>query len=189
MQHADMWDNFLEWVAAVQAPWTDDSDEYRDKRAVEYFNHSMRCSRDLKKLKPTLQTWVPHISCFIVPRQIRAMGDPASRAADACESYGAMVKKIIKHNTCRRRVNRTGTEHKRGEKKWSQVFSRGYIEQAFRRCCVKESLLHGEDNLPYLQRADWKLKQKGVKQESRAAKECEVAPTVRSRVCLECESC
>ena len=187
MQHAEMWDNFLEWVRAVQAPWEDDSDEYRDRRAVEYFNHSMRCSRDLKKLKPTLQSWVPHISCFVVPRQIRTLGDPASRAADACESYGSMVKKIIKHNTCRRRVNRTGVPAKRGEKKWNQVFTRGYIEQAFRKCCVRESLLHGEANAPFLQRADWKLKQKGVKTE-KSEKAREVPPSVRSRMAAEVDA-
>ena len=62
MLHAEMWDNYLAWVRSVQEPWTDDSDEYRERRAVEYFNHSMQCSRDLLRLKPTLQSWVPHIS-------------------------------------------------------------------------------------------------------------------------------
>ena len=74
MQHAEMWDNFLDWVRAVQEPWERDDDEYRQARAVEYFNLSMQCSRDLLKLKPTLQSWVPHISCFIVPRQIVWLG-------------------------------------------------------------------------------------------------------------------
>ena len=64
MLHADMWDRFLAWVRNAQEPYESDSDEYRKKRAVEYFNHSMRCSRDLIRLKPTLQSWVPHISMF-----------------------------------------------------------------------------------------------------------------------------
>ena len=116
------------------------------------------------------------------------LGDPASRSADACESYGSMIIKIIKHNTCRRRMTRMGsTNHIRGEKSWKQVFTRGYIEQAFRRCCVSESLLHGEANEPYLQRADWKLKDKGVKQESKA-KERMIAPTVRSRVAQDLDA-
>ena len=194
MAHADMWDRFLAWVRNVQEPYERDDDDYRQKRAVEYFNHSIACSRDLIALKPTLQSWVPHISCFIVPRQIVWLGDPASRACDACESYGAMVKKLIKHNTCRRRV-RGGTsgdgpafthEHKRGDKKWRQSFTRGYIEQAFRRCCVKEQLLHGEANQPYLQRTDWKLKEKGVKRE-RVQSERELLPTVREQVAAETE--
>ena len=76
---------------------------------------------------------------------------------DACESFGAMVKKTIKFNMCRRRV--TGAqqiEHKRMStgKIWKQTFRRGYIEQAFRRVSVRESLQHGADNAPYLQRAD-----------------------------------
>ena len=192
MQHADMRDNYIAWVRAVQEPWDpDDTDEYRDKRALEYFNHSMQCSRDLLKLKKTLMSWVPHISCFVVPRQIRWLGDPASRAADACESFGALVKRTIKHRTCRRRVKGGkagssegpvfGHEHTRGIKKWRQTFGRGYIEQAFRRVCVSESLLHGEADQPFLQRADWKLKDKGVKKEA-AVNERPVPPTVRSLV-------
>ena len=192
MLHAGMWDRFLAWVRAVQEPFERDDDEYRKQRAVEYFNHSMACSRDLLRLKPTMMSWVPHISCFIVPRQIVWLGDPAKRAADACESYGAMVKKIIKHNTCRRRV-RGGSHgagpafthaHSRGIKKWSQTFTRGYVEQAFRRCCVKEKLLHGEANKPYLQRADWKLKDKGIKKE-REKTDRVIPPSVRSRVAAE----
>ena len=41
-------------------------------------------------------------------------------------------------------------------KKWWQNFRHGYIEQAFNRAVVKEKLGHGEANLPYLRRADWK---------------------------------
>ena len=165
-------------------------------KAVEYFNHSMRCSRDLMQLKPTMQSWVPHISCFIVSRQIVWLGNPTSRACDACESYGALVKKIIKHATCRRRVkggSSTGPafahEHKRAGsiKKWRQTFTRGYVEQTFRRCCVKEKLLHGEANVPYLQRTDWKLKRRGVKSEAKVKDERPIPPTVRSRVAAEME--
>mmetsp|Transcript_13807 Transcript_13807/g.29920 ORF Transcript_13807/g.29920 Transcript_13807/m.29920 type:complete len:207 (+) Transcript_13807:1497-2117(+) len=170
MQHAQIWDNYMTWVRMVQVPWTDDADEYHDQRDVEYFNYSMQCSRNLLRLKPAIRPWVPHISCFVVPRQMLWMGDPASRAADSCESYGAMVKKMIKHSTCRHRVRGDSSssvgpayahEHKRGDKLWRQTFRRGYIEQAFRRCCVRESLLHGEENVPFLQRSDYQLKQKG----------------------------
>ena len=72
-------------------------------------------------------------------------------------------------------------EHKRGIKKWRQTFGRGYIEQAFRRVCVSESLLHGEEDQPFLQRADWKLKDKGVKKEAKV-NDRPVPPTVRSLV-------
>ena len=92
------------------------------------------------------------------------LGDAAKRSADACESFGALVKKLIKHNTCRRRIKpNTSTAHQHGDRRWQQTFTRGYLEQVFRRVCVKEKLLHGEANKPYLQRADWKLKKKGVK--------------------------
>ena len=40
-------------------------------------------------------------------------------------------------------------------------FSRGYIEQAFRRVCVRSSLIHGSANAPYLQRKDHALLAEG----------------------------
>ena len=76
----------------------------------------------------------------IVPRQIFELGDSRRRRADAAESQGAICKKTIKFLTCRRTV---------GAK-----FSRGYIEQAFRRLVVKSDLRHGEQNMPFMQRKD-----------------------------------
>ena len=103
---ASRWDRFLDLVAALQAPWPQgdaDTDEYRKGRALEIFNLALPVCVDLHELKPTGITWVPHILLFIVPRQMVSLGDPARRSCDACESFGAMVKKIIKHATCRRR--------------------------------------------------------------------------------------
>ena len=83
---------------------------------------------------------------------------PSRRSCDACESFGAMLKKIIKHNTCRRRIKSEASEHKRqvggSLKRWKQTFKRGYIEQAFRRAGVREAIRHGVENQPYLQRVD-----------------------------------
>ena len=89
-------------MAALQAPWPqgdEDTDEYRMNRALETFNLALPVCHDLKELKPTGITWVPHILLFIVPRQMVSLGDPSRRSCDACESFGAMVKKIIKHAT------------------------------------------------------------------------------------------
>ena len=71
-------------------------------RAVEFFNTGNRVANDLLQLKPTLENWVPHVLAFIDPQQAVLLGDPTNRSCDACESFGAMLKKIIKHNTCRR---------------------------------------------------------------------------------------
>ena len=53
------------------------------------------------------------------------------------------------------------TEHHRrtgsrvsGRQLWKQSFTKGYMQQAFTRMCVSEALKHGEENAPYLQRAD-----------------------------------
>eukprot|EP00966_Prymnesium_polylepis_P080492 1864991-Prymnesium_polylepis.1 len=89
------------------------------------------------------------------------LGDPARRACDACESFGAMLKKLIKHSTCRLRVmgDKVTTHNPKATaqasaRRWKQTFKRGYIEQAFTRACVRESLQHGEENRPYRQRVD-----------------------------------
>jgi hypothetical protein len=171
MKNAGRWDNFLALVRAFQAPWPQgepDTDEYRKGRAVEAFNLGTAVARDLLELKPTMQTWVPHILCFIVPRQMVELGDPTRRSCDACESYGALVKKLIKHASCRRRVTgnvRTthgvkATETK-GARLWMQTFNVGFIEQAFSRACVRESLQHGAANAPYMMRSDAKRKAEG----------------------------
>ena len=148
MQNAGRWDNFIEYVRASQAPWPQgeaDSDDYRKGRADEAFNLHARCANDLLQLKPTMQTWVPHIGQFIVPRQMVELGDPARRSADACESFGAKLKKIIKHLTCRRHLGKEASDHHSNHKVWKQTFTKGYIEQAFTRVCVSESLKHGEE--------------------------------------------
>ena len=138
---------------------------------------------NLFALNPNLAGLVPHVMVFIVPRQIVPLGDPARRSCDACESFGASVKKIIRHMTCRRRVMQGKSySHKRGDKLWSSTFSRGYVEQAFRRVCVRAELQHGKENLPYLQRADFRLvetgKVAGPKAERDAAPEIRIADAV-----------
>ena len=170
MENAQRWDNFLDYVRCCTAEWPQgelDTEEYRQGRALSAFNQGCCCATDLFELKPTLDTWVPHICCYIVPRQMVELGDPSRRSCDACESFGAMVKKIIKHSTCRRKVKGTEqSEHIKGSavrhgyegptnrRRWKQTFNVGFIEQAFKRTCVRESLQHGEANAAYRQRRD-----------------------------------
>lgn len=152
--NATRWDTFMEWVRDIEAPWEEDSDEYRKRRALSYCNHARRCARDFMELKPTLMSWVPHIACNVVPRQIVELGNPSQRSADACESFGACAKKTIKHLTCRRRI--------------TERFRRGYVEQAFRRLCVRaDKLLGGPENARYLQRSDERLMNAGCSNKGR----------------------
>ena len=107
-----------------------------------------------------MKSWVPHILLNIVPRQMVLLGDPARRSCDACESFGAMFKKLIKHSTCRRRIVTEKIDHQSrrpgtaATRKWKQSFSVGYITQAFTRATVREALRHGKENEPYLLRVD-----------------------------------
>jgi hypothetical protein len=167
--NATVWDHFLALVRAIQSPWAegaDDTDTYRQMRALQAFNLAIPVVNDLLRLSPTMRTWVPHILLFIVPRQMLSLGDPSRRSCDACESFGAMIKKIIKHLTCRRsvKVNADGSaavtpHHAMGEsgdreERWRQTFTRGFIQQAFERVCVRAELRLGPENEPYAQRAD-----------------------------------
>ena len=46
-------------------------------------------------------------------------------------------------------------------------FGKGYLKQAFSRLAVRAGLLHGEDNLPFLQRSDHALVGTGKKSVAR----------------------
>lgn len=105
--NAGRWDRFLALIHYNQRPWLQgaaDTDQYRQNRALRFFQLAVPVVRDLLELKPSMLTWVPHILLYIVPRQMVALGDPVRRSCDSCESFGAMLKKIIKHSTCRRRI-------------------------------------------------------------------------------------
>ena len=174
MQNAQTWDNFIALVAETSRPWPqgvdEDTDDYRKGRALAYFNKMAVVANDVLRLKPEMLTWVPHVALYIVPRQMVTLGDPTRRSCDACESFGAMVKKLIKHNTCRR-TTKEETEHKGKSKTkaWKQHFSRGFLQQAFSRACVRESLQHGPENVAFLQRADARRTRTGKGSVSRKA--------------------
>uniref|UniRef100_A0A7S0L6P5 Uncharacterized protein n=1 Tax=Coccolithus braarudii TaxID=221442 RepID=A0A7S0L6P5_9EUKA len=112
--NSGVWDHFLTYVRAIQTQWAEgeeDTDSYRQMRALEAINLAIPVVNALLQLSPTMKTWVPHILLFIVPRQMAEIGDPSRRSCDACESFGAMIKKIIKHLTCRRAVKANATPH------------------------------------------------------------------------------
>ena len=124
-----------------------------------------------KELPGFHRSWVEHILLFIVPRQIVELGDPTRRSCDACETLGARFKKIIKHLTARNHLRpgnpaaqRRATSTRTGlASSWERIFTVGYIEQAFTRLIVEESLRHGEENEQYLLREDVNLRQQGIK--------------------------
>lgn len=220
LQHATYWDHFLAYIDAKSVPWAEgdaDTDEYRKQRAVEQFNlgkpppchHLNSCSfshphhvlaavqvaQDWKALKPTVKSWVPHISVFVAPRQILALGCPMNRSADSCESFGARLKKVIKHLTCRRRC-RSDAEgapiehvHKRtvGEDKkvWTQAFTKGYIGTAFTRVCVSAANLYTEESAPYRQREDARVLAIGRVGKRRMEAKPEPARNLRARMDAE----
>ena len=104
---ADRWDHFLSWARDIEVPWEEDTDAYRGSCA--HCNTATAHGRvrviSCSELKPTMASWVPHIACNIVPRQIVDLGDPSRRAADACESFGSCAKRIIIYqasHVCRR---------------------------------------------------------------------------------------
>lgn len=79
------------------------------------------------------------------------------------------MKKLIKHATVRRRVmgDKLTTHGKKAteqstEKRWKQTFRVGFVEQAFKRSCVREALRHGTANAAFSQRRDTILRTTGT---------------------------
>ena len=50
---------------------------------IQLGQHGWAVAIDIHELKPTMLTWVPHIMCFIVPRQLVELGDQTHRSCDA----------------------------------------------------------------------------------------------------------
>ena len=98
---------------------------------------------------------------------------PGRRSADACESFGACLKKIVKHLTSRNHITASRKV--------------GFVEQAFKRACVRSSLLHGSENEPYRSREDWKLVGYG-RVSDKAAHAYGPHYSVRVKVELECDN-
>ena len=64
---------------------------------------------------------------------------------------------------------------------WESVFTVGFIEQAFTRVTVEESLRHGEENEQYQLREDVRLREqgmKGIKKEKASGPRMSVAAAV-----------
>ena len=62
MSHASYWDHFLALVRSTQEPWAapaDDTDEYREKRAVDAFN---------KGGSLPLPRFAPLVPCLVIAR-------------------------------------------------------------------------------------------------------------------------
>jgi len=114
-----------------------------------------------KELPGSQTSLVKHIMLFVLPRQIVELGDPCRRSCDACESLGARFKKVIKHLTCRRGLRPKQTRVQAAAA-WKSAFTVGWVEQAFTRITVEESLRHGEENNEYLSREDHRLRTQGL---------------------------
>ena len=164
-----------------------DTDEYRKGRAVEVFNLGAQCANDLLEPKPTLMSWVPHILVFIVPRQMVFLGDPTRRSCDACESFGAMVKKTIMHQAhavppppggCR--AGRA-QEQVVGQDLEAVLPPRRAGLPSCHRCASRCST--GVDNAPYLQRTDARRKAVGKTNTYKKLKEDEPDSSTMRQLC------
>lgn len=68
---AQSWDAFLRYVHELR-PFEDDSEAYKEKRAVAAFNAAGPMLREYKRLHPNAQSACCHVALCIVPRQVRA---------------------------------------------------------------------------------------------------------------------
>ena len=170
---ARFWDNYLAMRRSLRV-FESDTDEYRQQRAVGVFNTSNQVMKDVKVLRPTLQSAIPHILRNIVPPQIVEMGDPLGRGCDQSEAIGANLKSTLHRRVCRKKlkgkwidgkwVAETAQTYTRRstsgdiEKRWTQKalqFSR--VMQAFRAECVRMRIVRDPGSAHLLQRKHFRL--------------------------------
>jgi len=88
---ARFWDHFYASQRSFRV-FESDEQPYRELRAVEVFNTGSQVGRDMKVLKPSMQSACPHVLTNVATRQIVEMGDPLRRGCDQSESIGANMK-------------------------------------------------------------------------------------------------
>ena len=170
---ARFWDNYLAMRCSLRV-FESDTDAYRQQRAVEVFNTSNQVMKDVKVLRPTLQSAIPHILRNIVPQQIVEMGDPLGRGCDQSEAIGANLK-----STLHRRVRRVKLKGKWVDGKWVAEKTKTYtrrdasggidkqwtqkalqvsrVMQAFKAECVRERIVRDPGSAHLLQRKHHRL--------------------------------
>ena len=164
---ARFWDG-LYGVRRALRPFERDDDPYRQDRAVELFNASTVVNKDLKVLRPNLQSACPHVLANIATRQIVEMGDALRRGCDQSESIGANMKSTIHRRVLRRTITNKATTHHRRDKTgaitktWTQkALTVSRVMQAFKAECVRERIIRDPKSEPWLQRQHHRLLDKG----------------------------
>ena len=163
---ARFWDNFYSLTRSFRV-FESDTDPYRKQRAVEVFNAASQSGRDVKVLRPTLKSSVPHVIANIIPRQIVEMGDPLRRGCDQSEAIGANMKSTIHRRVARNKIDGKARTHVRRDangvekKRWTQTLKVSRVMQAMRSECVRERILRDPDSAPFLQRKHFRLLSQG----------------------------
>ena len=164
---ARFWDNFYTLTRSFRV-FESDTDSYRQQRAVEVFNGASQVGRDVKILRPTLQSACPHIVANIIPRQIVEMGDPLKRGCDQSEGFGANLKSTIHRRVSRNKITGKDVKHTRRDasgavtKQWTQkALKVSRVMQAFRTECVCNRIVRDPGSAKYLLRKHHRLLGKG----------------------------
>ena len=123
LEAAKAWDAYSKLVYEMRPFDVDKADslEYREERAVSYFNASVAVKRWLKRFGVAADSWVSHVSMCVTPRQIMADGDQMRRAADAAEAFGAMIKYSLHNLCCRRGLAKATTTHHKVRTSFSRL--------------------------------------------------------------------
>ena len=164
---ARFWDNFYSVKQSLRK-FESDADDHRKLRAVEAFNAGTQVGKDIKVLRPTLQSACPHVLTNIVPRQMVEMGDPLRRGCDQSESIGANMKSTIHRRVARNNIDGKARKHTRHgsdgavQKTWQQkALRKSRVLQAFRAECVSERVTRDPRYADLLQRKHHRLLDKG----------------------------
>lgn len=172
---AKSWDALLGYCYEMR-PFEENTQTYKDKRAVAAFNKAGPMTQEYKRLKPNAEAAVCHATTCVIPRQMQKHGDPTRRGADHGEALGASIKDDI-HNRCLRRkkstksrVHEVKDEHGNVVKTYTQSgLSVSRIAQIWRNMAVRDKLLAEAESERYLQRTHYKVAKTGFASGGHAA--------------------
>ena len=117
----------------------------------------------MKELPGAHRSWVEHISyCSCYRGRLSRSATHAGALVMHVSHLGLASRKLSSISTCRRNLQPKQTRAQ-ADAAWRSSFTVGWVEQAFKRIVVEESLQHGEENREYMLREDARLRKQGLR--------------------------
>ena len=91
------WRAFGDLYAEWKRDWTEDGQEYKNKRALALLFKAIKFSRAMSNVSYTKhKSWYVYLTVWVVPRQVAARGDLWAYSTAPIEQRGARMKRIAR---------------------------------------------------------------------------------------------